>query len=340
MADVQLQIFQSMIEKNIFPDNAFYKNSKNAGNSNANTITIPQSSGLEEPVLGAVTAGYNTTANNMTTATALTPVINVNDQLSYPNVILRLPHPIVMETLQETDKPYNKAAIMAADQAQNINTAVANYAATQFMQDAAQYIIGTTGKDKAGNVSSRASAVTSKGGIATNVNRFGYEDLLLLEMMIKKQSIENGSWYALITPEIWDDMRRIENLIDYEKTGQSGMLEKGIVGKWGLINWLMPRQNSRWEANALYDITNINAPVPVAYGGTLNTNCTSAIIAWNDQFVERNEGGVEFFSTKKDPFYMGDVYNWGVRFGAAKRRADGRGVVGVYESPVGTGGVV
>jgi hypothetical protein len=110
------------------------------------------------------------------------------------------------------------------------------------------------------------------------------------------------------------------------------MLEKGIVGKWGLINYLMPRQNDRWNANVLYDLTGVN-PVGVAYAGALNANCVSSMLVWNSNYVERNEGAVKFFSRKDDPIYMGDLFNWGVRFGASKRRLDGKGVIAVYEKP-------
>jgi len=76
-----------------------------------------------------------------------------------------------------------------------------------------------------------------------------------------------------------------------------------------------------------------SAPVGVAYGGTLNANCVSALLVWNDQYVERNEGAIKFFSTTNDPIYMGDIVNWGVRVGAASRRNDEKGVLAFYENP-------
>lgn len=337
MADMRLTVFQRLIEKNLWPDNAFYKYSKNAGEPNAEKIVIPQSSTLEEPVLGGVTSGYYTTANNMTAASSLTPVINVNDKLEYSNSIIRLPHPIVIETLQEDEVGYNKAANLAADQAENIMTAVANLCATLWSPTTAAYIVPTTGKDANGAVKTRTSSIGAKSGYAGDVNRFQYEDLLNLEKVIMRQNIGGGQWYALPTVEQWDDMRRIQNVIDFEKSGNVGMLEKGIIGKWGLINYLNPRQNDRWNANVLYDLT--SSAVPVAYGGALNANCVSAMLVWNSNYVERNEGAVKFFSRKDDPIYMGDLFNWGVRFGASPRRLDGKGVIAVYEAPA-TGGPV
>lgn len=333
MAEMRLTSFQRIIEKNLWPDNAFYKNSKNAGQPNAEKIVIPQSSSLEEPILGGVTAGYYTTANNMKAATALAPVINVNDKLEYTNNIVRLPHPIVIEKLQEDEVGYNKAETLAQDQAENIMTAVANLCATLWAPTNASYIIPTVGLNAKNELKLRASSVGAKGGYAGNVKRFQYEDLLALESTIMRQNLAGGNWYALPTVEQWEDLRRIADIIDFEKTGNSGMLEKGIIGKWGLINYLKPRQNDKWNSNLLFDITNPAAPVAVAYAGALNANCVSSMLVWNDQYVERNEGSVQFFSRKDDPIYMGDLFNWGVRFGASKRRLDGKGVIAVYETP-------
>ena len=342
MAEVRLTVFQGMLEKKLFPDNAFYAFSKNAGQPNAQTIEIPQEEDGEEPILGGVNSGYYTTANNLAAATALSPVIRVNDKLSYSNTIIRPPHPFVFETLQEVELTYSKASDVAQQQAQNMNTAIANYFATRWAQDTASYVVGTTGVNKKGLIEVRDTTATTgaKGGYAGMVNRFAYQDLLNLLLLIKKQNLSGGTWRALPTPELWQDMLMITDIVDYEKTGNQTMLQSGVVGSWGGVLFMNPRQNDRWEANVLYDLTNPVAPVPVTYAGALNANCVSALMVWNDQYVERNEGGIKFFSRKDDPIYMGDIVQWGVRCGASKRRLDGRGVICIYEKPNEGGAVI
>ena len=239
-----------------------------------------------------------------------------------------------METLQEAQLSYNKAAALASSQAENINTAVHNYALTQWAQDTSAYVLPTTGKTKDGVTTVRSAEGTTgaKSGYDGNVYRFGYEDMLTLMETAKKQNIQGGQWYVLPTVEMWSDILRIEELVSYEKTGNETMLKSGVIGRWGDFMFLNPRQNDRWNANVLYDITTPTAPSVVAYGGALNANCVSGLIAWNSKYVERNPGTVKFFSRKDDPVYMGDIVNWGVRFGASKRRSDGRGVIGFYEA--------
>ena len=333
MADVRITVFQKMLEKQLFPDNAFYKKSKNAGQPNAKSIEIPQSTGNSEPVLGGVTSGYYDEANNETAATALAPVIRVNDVKTYSNTIIRPPVPYVFETLQEVELSYNKASQIAEEQADNMNTAIANYLAIAWAPAvlANGNIIATTGLNNAATpVEQQRTSSVQTGGYTGLVKRFAYADLMAASLAIQRQNISRGTWYCLITPEQWDDIKRIENIVDFEKTGMETMLKKGNIGQWGAITFLDPRQNDRWNANVLYDTT--SDAVPLAYGGALNVNCLSALLFFNDKYVERNEGGTRFFSRKNDPIYMGDIAQWGARVGGTSRRLDEKGVLAVYEA--------
>jgi len=333
MAEVRLVVFQTLLEKSLFPDNGFYKKSINAGQPNAKSVEIPQSLGSQAPIIGGVNADYYNVANNMSNATALDPVVRINDKKEYQNVILRPPHPFVFETLQDAELTYNKAQEIASEEGDNLNTAIANYVATVWQPTLAERIASTTGLDRSGTEQKRTASTGLKGGYAGLVKKFQYADLMTLEKSIKKQNITGGEWNALVTVELWDDMRQIPEIVDYEKTGNETMLKKGIVGKWGSINFLDARQNDVWEANILYDISDPANPVAIPYGGTPNANCVSAMLVWNSKKVERNEGAIKFFSRKNDPIYMGDIANWGVRIGGASRRLDEKGVFAVYESP-------
>ena len=335
VTEVKLTVFQRLLEKKLFPDSTWFSRSRNGGNSNADTIEIPQSAGSVRPILGGVNSGYDDVANNLANGTALTPVIRVNNKKSYSNVIIRPPNPFVFETLQEETLTYNKAASIAEEEAENMNAGIADYMATAFAPTLAANILPTTGLNKAGTVTTRSALGTTGAvsGYAGLVKRFAYADYLALQSAIKKQNITGGTWYALITVEMWNDLIQIDQLIDFEKTGNAGMLAKGVIGKLGHIMFLDPRQNDTWNANLLYDVTTPATPLVVAYAGALNANCVSAMLVWNDQKVERNEGGIKFFSRKNDPIYMGDITQWGSRIGGTSRRLDEKGTIAVYETP-------
>jgi hypothetical protein len=334
VTEVKITIFQRMLEKKLFPDNDFTRYSRNGGQPNADTIEIPQSDGGNEPVLGGVNSGYDDVANNLANATALTAVVRVNTKKSYSNTIVRLPEPFVYETLQDVVLSYNKANEIATEEAENMNTAVANYIAIQWQPTLAANIFPTTGlpNPKSSTTEQKRSSSVVTGGYTGLVKKFEYSDLKNLSKQIKKQNVKGGQWYALLTPELWDDLTAIDEIVNFEKTGNETMLKQGVVGRWLGINFLEPRQNDRWGANILYDITTPAAPVKVAYGGTLNTECVSAMLVWNDRYVEKNEGGLMFFSRLRDPIYMGDIVNWGVRVGGASRRLDEKGTIAFYEA--------
>lgn len=333
MAEVRISHFGRMLERVLFPDNSFVMKSYNRNDPNVKQVEIPQSTGSADPVIGGINADYYDEASNLNTATVLDGVIRVNDEKIYPMVIMRPPNPFVFETLQEVELSYDKASEVAQEEGENMNTGIANYLLTVWAPTLAARIFPTTGLDKSGTEQQRSAAGTtgSVGGYAGLVKRFHYQDLLNLSKQIRKQNITSGTWYVLPTVEIWDDLKTIDQVIDFESRGGNvDFLEKGIIGKYGDLYFLKPRQNDRWQANVLYDLT--GAAVPVAYGGALNANCVSALIAWNDKYVERNLGPLKFFSRKADPQLMGDISNWGRRVGGSTKRLDEKGVIAFYEA--------
>ncbi len=333
--EVRISTFGKMLEKKLFPDNSFINLSVNRNEPNVKECSIPQSEGSSEPVIGAVNSGYYDPTNNLSNATKLTPILRINDEKTYQNIIMRPPNPFLFETLQEVELSYSKATEIASEETENMQTGIANYILTQWTPTVAGNILATTGFNQAGTEQKRSAAGTtgSVSGYAGLVSRFAYNDLMVLSSAIKKQNIKRGKWYAMPTVELWEDIKRIPEVVDFEKTGRETMLAKGFVGTWGGITFLDPRQNDRWQANVLYDITVPAAPVVVAYGGALNANCVSALICWNDKYVERNIGELKFFSQKDSPEYMGDLTNWGQRVGATSRRLDEKGVIAMYENP-------
>lgn len=335
VTEVKIQVFQKMLEKKLFPDNMFIQYSRNGEDANADTVNIPQSSGGNEPVLGGVNSGYDDYSNNLAHATVLTAAIRVNQKKSYSNTIVRLPEPYVYETLQDVVLSYNKANEIATEEADNINTAVANYLAIAWSPTVAARIFPTTGlpNPKVSTTEQKRVSGLAAGGYAGNVKRFEYSDLVKMLKEIRKQNITGGRWFALITPELWDDLLRINEVVDYEKTGNQTMLKNGIVGSWGGVNFLEPRQNDRWNANIMYDVSGgVGAEVPVAYGTALSTNMVSAMLIWNENYVEKCLGQLMFFSRLRDPLYMGDIVNWGVRVGGTSRRLDEKGTMAFYEA--------
>jgi len=327
--EVTKQVFEKLIQKELYPDSEFYKKAINGGDANALTYHIPQESAINRPTLGGVNGkDYLLTANNMTAATALTAKYNVNTSKSYNSTIIKFPEPIALETLQDAMLSYNKAQALAVNMASKMNQAIADYFATAWQPTVSDNIIALTGKDKAGSAKTRTSNVT--GGYAGSVYSVGYQDLQALALAVDKQNIVGGQWYVLLTPEQWADISQIDEIEQYQLRGLVNKFGATALGRWRKFVFLDSRQSDLWNANILYDVT--SGTVPVAYGGTVNTNCLSGLLAWNDKQVVYRQSKMKVFQDLNNPIHMADLRNMGTRIAATQIRLDQKGVVAMYEA--------
>lgn len=337
MAEVRIKIFSRDLQKNLFPDNAFYKRSKVDPASSATSIDIPQAQAQARAKIGNVQIDYDNPANNLTDASKMTAIKRVNTLLNYVNQNFYVPPIVIDENNQDGELSYSKQQEIREEMSDELNTQVANWAAVNWAPTQAGNIISTTGTD------TRTSLVT--GGYNGLVKRISYQDLLNLKVKAMKQQKMGGKWFILPTPEQWEDIMLIPEFRDFEKTGRETLLKEGVIGTWLGFTWLDPRQNDDLEANVIYDTTTPATPTKVDYaasveGGTGRTiytltptaNSCSALLAWNDRMVRRSEGNVNVYYRKDDPLYQADVLSANVRFGASFSRADNKGVLVLVET--------
>ena len=222
--------------------------------------------------------------------------------------------------------PYEKRAELFQEHANIINTDVANYAAVQFAQDTANtsLIVQTTGADTRTNL--------VPGGYAGSVKKIEKDDIINIKRLFHKMnipSIESGLW-CLITPEQWNDLLLIPEFVDFEKTGRESKLKEGIVGT--LMGFqFMVRENPALQANAVY---NAATNTKTAFGAALTATETSAAIFWHTSLVRHAKGAAKLYIDNQDPQFKADVFSSETRFGAAKSRIDGIGVVSLVEATV------
>ncbi|MCK4499990.1 hypothetical protein KAU11_05790, partial [Candidatus Babeliales bacterium] len=326
MAEVRVKIFSKDLQKNLFPDNAFYKRSKKDPASSANSIDIPQSQSQARAKIGNVQIDYDTAGNNLSDADSLTAIKRINTLLNYINQNFFVPPVIIDKNNQDGELSYEKQAQIREEFADEINTQVANYAGVKWAPTVAGNILKTTG------TATRTSLVV--GGYAGLVKRIVKQDLLNLAKAAKKQQKMGGKWYILPTVEQWEDIMLIPDFVDFEKTGNQTMLKNGVIGTWLGFQWLEPRQNDDLEANVIYDTVVPAAPTKVDYIGAVDADgrtifavtptvtSVSALLAWNDKMVRRSEGTVKSYFTKDDPLYQADILSANVRFGASFGRSD------------------
>ncbi|MEK0369733.1 MAG: hypothetical protein QQN55_01060 [Nitrosopumilus sp.] len=336
MAEVRVKIFSRDLQKNLFPDNAFYKKSKIDPASNANSIDIPQAQSQASAKIGNVQISYDTAGNNLNDADKLTAIKRINTLLNYINQNFFIPPVIIDKNNQDGELSYAKQVEIREEFSDELNTQVANYSAVKWGPTVASNILKTTG------TATRTSLVV--GGYNGLVKRITKQDLLNLAKAAKKQQKMGGRWYILPTVEQWEDIMLIPDFVDFEKTGNETMLKKGIIGTWLGFQWFEPRQNDSLEANIIYDTTTPSAPTKVDYAGAVDgdgrtifsvtptVNSVSALLAWNDKMVRRSEGKVNVYFRANDPEFQADILSSSLRFGASFGRSDNKGVLALVET--------
>jgi len=336
MAEVRVKIFSRDLQKNLFPDNAFYKFSKVDAASSANSIDIPQAQGQARAKIGNVQIDYDNSANNLADADKLDAIKRINTLLNYANQNFFVQPIVIDKNNQDGELSYAKQQEIREEFAMELNTQIANYAAVKWGPTVAGNILKTTG------TATRTSLIV--GGYNGLVKRIVKQDLLDLKKTAMKQQKMGGKWYILPTPEQWEDIMLIPDFVDFEKTGRETLLKEGVIGTWLGFTWLEPRQNDDLEANIIYDTTTPSAPTKVDYVGAVDgdgrtifavtptANSVSGLLAWNDKMVRRSEGSNNVYFRKDDPLYQADILSANVRFGASFSRTDNKGVLVLVET--------
>lgn len=337
MAEVRVKVFSRDLQKNLFPDNAFYKKSKVDPSSNAEFIEIPQAEAPVKASIGDVQVGYDDVANNLGNADKLQAIKRINSKRIYENQNFFVPPVIIDKNNQDGELTYEKRAEIQEEFTLELNTQIANYAAVKWAPTAISNIVGTSGTE------TRLGLVV--GGLAAAVKRAVYQDILNVKKIFQRMSLpKGGKIYALPTPEFWEDIVLMEEFRTFEKTGMVTMLKTGVIGNWLGINWMEPRHNEGLEANIVYDYADPANPVKIDYvptvvgGRTLQTitptaTSVSGVLFWHERMVRRSEGRNNVYFRKDDPEYQADILSANVRFGGTASRNDNKGVVALIETP-------
>lgn len=322
MAEVIRSRFLREFQRNLFPDNTFWRGRgrADAGADQNGTIEIPQATSQVTSTFGTVQSGQA----NLATANSLDPLVRLNDEKSY-TISTFGTNPVALQLSDLASLSYNKRQELFMEHQEVIATNITNFTAIAWAQETANtdLIAQTTG-------TARANIVTGGGG--GNVRGIAKNDVINVKRLFHRMNISNmpGSLYALITPEQWDDLLKIDEFVDYDKTGRESKLRNGIVGRLLGIEFLVPRHNDALNANVVYTA----GTTKVAFGAALTGNENSAAIFWHSGLVRYAAGRGRIYERRNDPEFKADIMSADARFGATKSRTDGIGVVSLVEADV------
>ena len=308
MAEISPIKFSKELNKVLFPENAFYKKSM-TDEAKYKTIHIP-----EAGVTGTASVGdYPSLPLSIQKRT--------DTVTSYTTDEVYLTNPVLIEREDEILLNYSKMKDVVTAAGHILNTKIADIAATNFAPTSTVLgnVFATTGTN------TRTSALV---GSTVTAKRLLMADLLKVKKYFDKSNLPDGQIYGLLTPEFVEDLFYIDELVDYDKTGELTKLRNGEIGRI-LGMQFMTRWNSTLGTNG---VSYTNGGVKKALGAAVAATDRAAIIFWHSSAVRHAEGFAKTVINRDAPGYKGGtIIEAMVRFGATINRTDELGVAAIYE---------
>jgi len=287
MAEQILKVFSKDLQKNLFPANEFYKQSK-LDSVNGGTVEVPQSGSKPTVEVDATVP--------------LTPEARVDSVLTYSVHKFNTP-PIYVEDANEAVINYSKRMDIMGDHIAMLNTTIAERIGTAWCPADGSSSLKTTG----------ATRPSSAGGAA--VKAVTYNDILNLMTALDAQDIPADGRYLLASANMYADLLKLPEFT-------SSDFQKGVPVENGVVGEILGFKVYKRSKSVRYD----NTFQKIAAGTSAQTTDRDAIIAWHKSFVRRAEGNAKTYGRFDDPEYLGSIVNAMVRAGGSKGRTNGEGV--------------
>jgi hypothetical protein len=298
--DALVTLFAKDITKNLYPDNAFYKRSKNdTAFLSGKTVVLPQ------------TGAKPNVEKNRTTLPA-TISKRVDDQTQY-DIDEFTTDPILIQDTEEIVISYPKRQSILEDHTSSLNERIADTLANIWLPTLGSNIVRTTG----GATAATAPGATGDRKLVTK------EDFIGMFNLFNRMDLPMTGRFAVLPADMYADILKIDGFVEADKIGSSNLIS-GIVGR--LLNFDIYIRSKV----GVYD--NSATPVKKAIGAAGEATDNLASLFWHESFVRRAEGSVKVFSDIDKSEYYGSVFSALVRAGGSLSRADQKGVAALVQS--------
>jgi len=310
MAEISKIKFSSDLQKALFPDNSFYKNSMKEDG-----IEVGVSS-VEIPIAGNIAAA----SEGEPTSLPLQVSLKEDTKKTY-DVKLLYAGPVLITRESEIVTSYPKFQETVNQFAGVINTKAADYAANAWGPTLLANMVLSTGANRA----------VSLVGATGNRKKFTKADIISVKMKLSKMNlILPGSLFGLVTPDQYQDLLEIAEFVDYDKTGNQSRLAEGYVGK--ILGFeIAMRWNDVLGSIGLHYSNAASPPIKKANGVVAATDRPAGLF-WHSAYVRHAEGNAHTSINRDKAEYLGgSIMSSMVRFGATSSRLDEKGVVALIE---------
>jgi hypothetical protein len=306
MAEISVNVYSKEMAGYLSPNNAFYtKARKIVEAANAATFDIPQ--------LSTPSSVYKGQPDMLPAKIKI-----ATDDKKTGTMHQFWADPILITNESEVVTNYAKRQQHQMQQAAQIETAVANWAAYQWCPTTAGLIVATTG-------TARATSVT---GLTGNRKAATKADMLNVAKVLRQSNIFGlpGKMYGLVTEDVYADLLALAEFVDYDKLGVTSKLELGILGRIAGME-IMSRNASGNHIGFWMNASNAK----VTAVGTAATDRPVSIF-WHESYVCYGDAPAQANITANAPGYVGGtlIEGW-KRAGFDIIRSDEKGTVALVE---------
>lgn len=308
MAEIRPTLYSTELQKMLYPDNSFMNRAVRERG------VAPDVKTIEKPVQGKINK-----AKEGEPGVLPLKVTNPADGTHSYNTTLIYCEPILIDSQSELLVNYNKRQSKQEQQASELMTKAAAYTLRHWAPTQAANILKTTGTGRPSNVA----------GFSSNRKAVTKADILKVHNLMMRMNVSGlgGSWYGMVTPDMYTDLLGIEDFIDYYKTGNETGLRNGVVGRILGID-IFVRTTDNQHAGILYNSSNEPQDGDVAPTDSL----LSGGLFWNDRLVCIAQGTPQVSINENKAEYLGGtLMSCWMRHGADILRDDQKGVIALLE---------
>jgi len=311
MAQISIKKFSSELQKQLFPDNEFYKKSRIESGIGASVESI------DIPVSGNVG-----TAKSGQPETLPLQIKAREDSFKNYTVEQIYTDPYIVTNEEDIVLNYNKLNDIVMSLSMSVNSRAADIAAINWGATLATNIAQTTGTARVSNVTGTTG---SRLAVAKN-------DILNVRRVFNRMNLPNrgrGSIYGLLTADMVNDLMKISEFVDADKTGELSKLLAGEIGFIAGMN-LMMRTDDKGSTGIMY--SEAATPVKRALDEAVSATDNCAAIFWHMDMVRHAEGNAKSIINRNVAGYNGaTIIENLVRFGATFDRPDQKGIFALVE---------
>ncbi|MBL6448571.1 hypothetical protein JMN32_19830 [Fulvivirga sp. 29W222] len=300
---VQVEIWESFIAENLFRDYPWLTRSKDRSEHvlNGKVVHIPQ-------------AGAKPKAAKNRNVYPVPLVQRNDDDVTYAlnefsTEATRIPN------ADKAELSYDKMDSVFGDHRGVLSEEVARDVLAQWYPSAENNILRSSGAD---------TAVYLSGQTGTR-KLFTPNDLAAAKTRMNKSTKkDSGPRLAIMTEDAYNQLKSDPDVNDLNK--QAAL---GAVWKDGELVKLHGFDIVRTDVVPRFD----NEVLPVIKSADAKNSATDndAILCYDERFVHRSVGSIEFFETLQDALAQGDIYSALVRCGGRKERKDEAGCVAIVQ---------